>query len=62
MAPDGMDMAHCSEPAYSNWGVKWEVLMAWALNQQYGREKLTLGPGGFLIAPWPQMCGMCVNE
>jgi hypothetical protein len=40
MAPDGMDMAHWSQPDYKNWAAKWAALMAWALNQQYLREKL----------------------
>ena len=43
MAPEGMTMMN---PAYKNWGVKWGVLMAWILNQEYFREKLNFGPGG----------------
>jgi dihydrofolate reductase len=46
MAPEGMDMAHFSDPEYRNWGAKWGALMSWALNQQYLREKLKFGPGG----------------
>jgi dihydrofolate reductase len=46
MAPEGMDMAHFSDPEYKNWGTKWSALMAWALNQQYLREKLKFGTGG----------------
>jgi len=46
MAPKGMDMAHFSDQEYKNWGAKWGALMSWALNQQYLREKLKLGPGG----------------
>lgn len=46
MAPEGMDLAHFSDPGYKNWGAKWGALMAWALKQQYLREKLKLGPGG----------------
>ncbi len=46
LAPEGMDMAHFSDPQYKNWGAKWLALMAWVLNQQYLREKLKLGPGG----------------
>ncbi|ABY35668.1 MAG: deaminase [Chloroflexus sp.] len=46
MAPEGMDMAHFSDPTYKNWGAKWGALMAWALSQQYLREKLKLGTGG----------------
>lgn len=46
LAPEGMDMAHFDDPQYKNWGAKWGSLMAWALNQQYLREKLKLGPGG----------------
>jgi dihydrofolate reductase len=46
MAPEGMDMAHFSDPEYKNWGAKWGALMSWALNQQYLREKLKFGPGG----------------
>src|SRR5688500_4338972 len=43
MAPEGMTM---DKPEYKNWGAKWGALMAWALNQQYIRENLKLGPGG----------------
>lgn len=46
MAPEGMDMAHFSDPTYKNWGAKWGALMAWALSRQYLREKLKLGTGG----------------
>lgn len=46
MAPEGMDMAHWSDPEYKNWGAKWGALMAWALNQQVLRETLKLGTGG----------------
>lgn len=46
MAPDGMDMEHFSDPQYKNWGAKCGALMAWALEQQYLREKLKFGPGG----------------
>ncbi len=46
LAPEGMDMAHFSDPEYKNWGAKWGALMAWALNQQYLLERLKLGPGG----------------
>lgn len=46
MAPEGMTMEHWDEPEYKNWGAKWGALMAWALNQQYLREKLKFGPGG----------------
>ncbi|MCU1228260.1 MAG: deaminase [Acidobacteria bacterium] len=43
MAPEGMTM---DNPEYKNWGAKWGALMGWALNQQYMRENLKLGPGG----------------
>ena len=46
MAPEGMTMENWDRPEYKNWGVKWGALMAWALNQQYLREKLKLGAGG----------------
>ncbi len=46
MAPEGMDLAHFSDPEYKNRGAKWGALMSWALNQQYLREKLKLDPGG----------------
>lgn len=46
LAPEGMDMAHFSDPQYKNWGAKWGALMGWALKQQYLREKLKLGSGG----------------
>ncbi|GIW09510.1 MAG: deaminase [Dehalococcoidia bacterium] len=46
LAPEGMTMEHWNQPEYKNWGVKWGALMAWALNQQYLREKLKLGSGG----------------
>ena len=46
MAPEGMTMENWDKPEYKNWGAKWGALMGWALNQQYMREKLKLGPGG----------------
>jgi dihydrofolate reductase len=46
MAPEGMTMDNWDRPDYKDWGVKWGVLMGWALNQQYLRDKLKLGPGG----------------
>jgi len=46
LAPEGMDLTHFSDPEYRNWGAKWSALMAWALNQQYLRARLKLGPGG----------------
>ncbi len=46
LAPEGMDMAHLHDPTYKGWGAKWGALMGWALEQQYLREKLHLGPGG----------------
>lgn len=46
LAPEGMTMEHGNQPEYKNWGAKWGALMAWALNQQYLREKLKLGSGG----------------
>jgi dihydrofolate reductase len=46
MAPEGMDMAHFSDPGYKNWGAKWGALMGWALEQRYLREKLKFGEGG----------------
>jgi len=46
VAPEGMDMAHFSDPAFKDWGAKWGALMAWALNQQHLRDALGLGPGG----------------
>jgi dihydrofolate reductase len=46
MAPEGMTMENWDNPEYKNWGAKWAALMAWALNQQYLRDNLELGPGG----------------
>lgn len=46
MAPEGMTMENWDRPDYKNWGAKRGALMAWALNQQYLRERLGLGPGG----------------
>ena len=46
MAPEGMTIENWDKPQYKNWGAKWGALMAWALNQQYIRENLKLGPGG----------------
>lgn len=46
LAPKGMTMEHFHDPSYMNWGAKWGVLMAWALNQKYLREKLKFGEGG----------------
>ena len=46
MAPEGMTMEHWERPQHCNWGAKWGALMGWALNLQYFRESLKLGPGG----------------
>jgi dihydrofolate reductase len=46
LAPEGMTMEHFDDPSYKGWGAKWGALMAWALDQRYLREKLSLGPGG----------------
>ncbi|WP_322793379.1 dihydrofolate reductase family protein [Bellilinea sp.] len=46
MAPEGMTMENWDKPEYKNWGAKWGALMGWALNQEYIRENLKLGPGG----------------
>lgn len=46
MAPEGMTIENWEKPEYKNWGAKWGALMGWALNLQYFREKLNLGPGG----------------
>lgn len=46
MAPEGMTMENWDRPDYKNWAAKWGSLMAWALEQQYLREKLQFGPGG----------------
>lgn len=46
MAPEGMTMENWDKPDYKNWAAKWGALMSWALNQQYLRERLKLGPGG----------------
>lgn len=46
MAPEGMTMENWDRPDFKNWGAKWGALMAWALNQQYLREKLKFGDGG----------------
>jgi dihydrofolate reductase len=46
MAPEGMTMENWDNPEYKNWGAKWGALMACALNQQYLRDNLELGPGG----------------
>lgn len=44
VAPEGMTMANWDRP--ERWAAKWGALMAWALNQQYLRDLLKLGPGG----------------
>lgn len=44
MAPAGMTMENWDRPEL--WAAEWGALMAWALNQQYLREKLKFGPGG----------------
>lgn len=46
MAPEGMTIENWEKPEYKNWGAKWGALMGWALNLQYFRENLNLGPGG----------------
>lgn len=44
MAPEGMTMENWDRP--ERWAAKWGALMAWALDQQFLREKLKLGTGG----------------
>jgi dihydrofolate reductase len=46
LAPQGMTMEHFDQPGYQDWGAKWGALMAWALDQQYLRDKLKFGAGG----------------
>jgi dihydrofolate reductase len=46
MAPEGMTIENWEKPEYKNWGTRWGALMGWALNLQYFRENLKLGPGG----------------
>ncbi len=44
MAPEGMTLENWDRP--ERWAAQWGALMAWALDQQYLREKLKFGPGG----------------
>ncbi|GIV82046.1 MAG: deaminase [Anaerolineae bacterium] len=44
LAPEGMTMENWDKPEL--WADKWGTLMAWAMNQQYLREKLKFGRGG----------------
>ena len=46
MAPEGMSLEHWDTPEYKNWGAKWASLVGWALDQEYFRTNLKLGPGG----------------
>lgn len=46
LAPEGMALENWDNPGYKNWAAKWGAMMGWALNQQYIRESLKLGPGG----------------
>lgn len=46
IAPEGMTLAHWTEPGYQDWGAKWGAMMGWILKQQYFRELLKFGPGG----------------
>ncbi|KGI79021.1 dihydrofolate reductase family protein [Oleiagrimonas soli] len=46
MAPEGMTLAHWSQPDYKDWGAKWGAMMGWILKLQYFREHLQFGSGG----------------
>ena len=45
MVPDGMDMAHWSEPGYKNWADKWNELTSWLFRQKRFRENLKIEGG-----------------
>ncbi|HZY47771.1 MAG TPA: dihydrofolate reductase family protein [Candidatus Bathyarchaeia archaeon] len=46
IAPEGMEMAHASDPGYKNWMNKWTALQSWVFQQKFFRENLKLGEGG----------------
>lgn len=46
MAPEGMDMAHASDPDYEDWLKLWSELQSWVEQQRFFRENLGLGEGG----------------
>jgi dihydrofolate reductase len=46
VAPEGMDMAHISDPSYKQWMEKWTTLTSWVFQQRFFRENLKLGKGG----------------
>ena len=46
IAPEGMDMAHASDPSYNDWLSQWTSLQQWAEQQRFFRENLGLGEGG----------------
>ncbi|HKS69614.1 MAG TPA: dihydrofolate reductase family protein [Ktedonobacterales bacterium] len=46
MAPEGMDMAHASDPDYGDWLKLWSELQNWVEQQRFFRENLQLGEGG----------------
>jgi dihydrofolate reductase len=46
IAPEGMDMAHADDPDYLGWADLWGQLHAWAFDQKFFRENLSLGEGG----------------
>lgn len=46
IAPEGMDMAHASDPDYEDWLKLWSELQSWVEQQRFFRENLGLGEGG----------------
>jgi dihydrofolate reductase len=46
VAPEGMDMAHASDPEYKQWMSLWSKLQSWVFQQKFFRENLKLGEGG----------------
>lgn len=46
IAPEGMDLAHASDPSYKDWLGQWMRLQHWTFHQQFFRAALKLGDSG----------------
>lgn len=46
IAPEGMDLAHATDPDYKQWASQWTKLQSWVFQQQFFRKNLKLGEGG----------------
>ena len=46
IAPEGMDLAHASEPDYKQWASQWAKVQSWVFQHQFFRKNLKLGDRG----------------